>query len=597
MNKVQSVLLATTTVSAFGMNYEIVEEYAGGGILYGVLVSLKGWGLGQFLFVLCLAGVYRYVRKYFPFRRDIAGLSLFLSLMMVMGLCYKNATGMILAVAGPVQVIKTDIILVGYGAVIYCAVFFLLRCLQRLVNGQKEDIEEVKEAGCGIQVAGFLFLCWLPWLVILYPGTALYDAGTMLEQYYGYAPLTNHHPYFQILLLGLFVRTGEILGSGAFGMFLYVLVQEIAFIAVLSYMTGLLKKMGVGRKIRKALVLLYAFLPVFPVYAFSVGKNINFSIVILLLTLFLFEAVEWPDDFACCRVKVWLIPVLLVLLCLFRNEGLAIVLGFLPCFVLAAKKYWKRWVCIFGGVTVFALVWLKIFLPLSGVAEGSIAESLSIPFMQTARCVTYYGAEMSEEERTAIDAILEFDTLPQRYLPEFSDRVKEKYNNDATEEEIKAYLQVYFQQFAAHPITYIDAFVNKCYGYFYPDDKGRTKEWFVVGADIWVLNEDGFDLKSKFPEAVEKLRLVLEAFREIPLLGYTTSIGFYTWCAILAAFLIGERKQWRLLVLFIPSLVVLLVCVVSPVNAYFRYGLPIVFSVPFFAMVSVYAGMEVKTQI
>lgn len=585
-----SFLLAITSVAALGINYEMAEECVGGGIIYEILVSLHGWGLGQFLFVICLTGIYGYVRTHFLFRRDVASFSLFLSSLVVMGLCYRNATGIILAVAGPAQIAKTGIVLLGYGALIYCAILFLQKQLQELEEAREMQEEETEIVYHGMKVGGFLFLCWLPYLVVLYPGTALYDAGTMLEQYYGYAPMTNHHPFFQIMLLGFFVQAGEFLGSAAFGMFLYVLVQETAFITVLVYLIKLLKRKGIGPNIRKKLVFLYAFLPVFPIYALSVGKNINFSIVVLMLTVFLLEAIDSPDEFACCIGKMLLLPALLVLLCLFRNEGLAIALGFCPCFILAAKRYWKRFACIFTGVVGFMLLWLKVILPLLGVAGGSIAESLSIPFLQTARCVAYYGEEMTEEEKAAIDAVLEFDTLSERYLPEFSDRVKERYNNDATDEEINAYLQVYFRQMAEHPVTYIDAFLNKCYGYFYPDDKGRTKEWFVVGADIWTLNEDGFDLKSKFPEAVRALRLLLESFREVPLLGYTTSIGFYTWCAFLAAFLIAEKKRWKLLLLFVPSLVVLLVCAASPVNAYFRYGLPIVFSVPFFAAVVVYVG-------
>ncbi len=580
-------LLAVTTVTALGMDFEIAEECAGGGILYEILSSLHGWGLGQCLFVICLTGVYGYAQTIFTFRRDVAAFSFFLSLFMVMGLCYRNATGIILAIAGPAQMAKTGIVILGYGTLVYYGILFLQSHLKRLSKTQGRDDGETQIVYHGLKVGGFLFLCWLPYLMLLYPGTALYDAGTMLEQFYGYAPMTNHHPFFQIIFLGSFVRFGEILGSAAFGMFLYVLVQEIAFIAVLAYLTKLLKRKGIGQKVRKTLVCLYAFLPVFPVYALSVGKNINFSIVVLLLTMFLLEALDSPEEFVHSRGKMLLFPVLLVLLCLFRNEGLAIVLGFIPCFILAAKKDWKRFGCIFAGVIGFVLVWLKAILPLLGVADGSIAESLSIPFLQTARCVSYYGEEMTEEEKAAIDAVLEFDTLSERYLPEFSDRVKERYNNEATKEEIDAYLRVYFQQMSAHPVTYIDAFLNKCYGYFYPDDKGRTKEWFVVGADIWTLNADGFDLKSRFPEAVGSLRRLLEAFREVPLLGYTTSIGFYTWCAFLAAFFLAEKKRWKRLLLFIPSLVVLLVCAASPVNAYFRYGLPIVFSVPFFAAVAI----------
>ena len=141
---------------------------------------------------------------------------------------------------------------------------------------------------------------------------------------------------------------------------------------------------------------------------------------------------------------------------------------------------------------------------------------------------------------------------------------------------------------AEHPITYIDAVLNKSYGYFYPDDKGRIKLYYVSYADVPTLNEDGFDLKSRFTKTVKTLDNILSVFRDIPLLGYTTSIGFYFWCTFLSMFFLMKCKKRKLLFIFMPAMITLFVCVISPVNAYFRYGLPVVFMVPFFMAIIIY---------
>lgn len=578
-------LLAILSAAAMGLNFENTME-TDAGILYGVLVSFQGWGISEFLITIFLFCLYLYVSNNFPVRKWMAAFSAFLASLMLLGLCYTNATGIALVLLNGTQIVKTGIVLIGYGALFYCAVLFLEKWLKGF---DEEKTEETKSGYSRLKTCAILFVCWLPYLAVCYPGTTLYDARTMLEQYFGLSELTNHHPYFQILLLGTFVKAGHALGSGAAGMFIYVLLQEWAFILVLSYMLECLRKFGVSGKIRKILLWVYALLPVFPVYAISVGKNMNFSIVLLLLTIFLFELIESEGRFVSNRAKMLLLPVLLVLLCLFRNEGIWIVVGCLPAFLWAGRKCWKAFAGIFTGVILFAGLWFRCALPALHVEDGSIAESLSIPFLQTARTVAYYGDEITEEEKQAIDAVLEYDTLPERYLPEFSDRVKERYNNDATEEELAAYWKVYAQQFWKHPVTYVDAFLNKCYGYFYPDDLGRTKAWFVVGADISPLNEIGFDLYARFPAAVKALDRLLEAFRQIPLLGYTSSVGFYTWCTFLSMFFISQSKKKHLLWLFVPALLVILVCAASPVNAYFRYELPVVFSVPYFLAVTVYA--------
>lgn len=588
LSRILYLLLAINSVAAIGIDFESGAEIGSRGI--AVLSSFRGWGMGAAVFVLCLAALYQYTFTKFPrIQRDVVFFSFFLSVLMLLGLCYRNATGIALCMLNTVQLGKSMIVLIGYGSLFYCFLLLLFRWMKGLAAKQHQKADEDGRKASSFRTGVFLFICWLPYLIAFYPGTALYDAGTMLEQYFGYAPLTNHHPYFQILFLATFVNLGNALGSAAFGMFLYVLIQVAAFIMVLTYILNLFRRLGVSAGVLRALLYLYAFLPIFPVYAISVGKNINFAIVILLLTVFMFEMSLSPEQFVHSRPKMILLPILLILVCLFRNEGLAIAIGCFPCFILIAKKHWKLLCGIFASVFLFTIVWFQSILPMAGVAPGSIAESMSIPFLQTARCVTYYGEEMSMEERTAIDRLLEFDTLPERYLPEFSDRVKELYHNEATKADWEAYLKVYWKQFLDHPVTYLDAVLNKCYGYFYPDDPGRTKAYYVVGADIFRLNENGYDLKSKFPELVEAMDQFMTVFRNIPLLGYTTSIGAWFWCTFILMFFLIRCRKNKLLVLYIPAGLIFLVCVASPVNAYFRYGLSVVFTVPFFFLVTLHA--------
>lgn len=589
VRKLLALLMAIISVAAVGINYENAAEIDEARVVYAVLASLRGWGIGQLFYVIGLACIFDYFQNHVTFQKDIAVFSGFLSLLTVMGLSYRNAVGFALIIQNMAQILKTVIVIAGYGAMFYCALFVLLRWMhslsqtERMIVGRDTDISRHM-----LKAGAFIFVCWLPYLIAFYPGTTTYDATTMLYQYFGYEPLTNHHPYFQTLLMGVFVQAGHYFGSASAGIFVYILIQVCAFILVLVYMTELLGKLGIPQNITKAIICIYAFLPIFPLYAISMGKNINFSIAVLLLTVYMFEISVSADEFAHNPKKVIILPIILILLCLFRNEGIAYVIVCFPCFMLMARKYWKTFACIFIGALMFAALWFKWFLPFAGIPNGSIAESLSVPFMQTARSVYYYGSEMTDEDREAIDKILEFDTLAERYLPETSDRVKEKYNDDATKEEWWAYIDVYFRQFLEHPVTYIDAILNKCYGYFYPDDTGRMKYYFVSYADVPVLNEHGFNLRSKFMGFTKGMEQILEAYRNIPLLGYTTSIGLYFWCTFLAMFCVVKYKAKRLLYVFAPAMVTLFVCVISPVNAYFRYGLPVVFACPFYAAMVIY---------
>lgn len=70
-------------------------------------------------------------------------------------------------------------------------------------------------------------------------------------------------------------------------------------------------------------------------------------------------------------------------------------------------------------------------LPSLKITGGSVRESLSVPFQQTARYVRDYGDEVTEEVKEAIDSILRYDLLASKYNPNLSDPVKKLFNENS----------------------------------------------------------------------------------------------------------------------------------------------------------------------
>ncbi len=58
------------------------------------------------------------------------------------------------------------------------------------------------------------------------------------------------------------------------------------------------------------------------------------------------------------------------------------------------------------------------------IEKGSIREMLSLPFQQTGRYVLTYSDEVTDQERQAIDKILDYDSLSDGYNPLLADYVK-----------------------------------------------------------------------------------------------------------------------------------------------------------------------------
>ena len=75
------------------------------------------------------------------------------------------------------------------------------------------------------------------------------------------------------------------------------------------------------------------------------------------------------------------------------------------------------------------------------ITSGSIRETLSIPFQQTARYVKYHSDDLTQEDIIVIDKVLGYDDLAERYDPEISDPVKNKFNKYTSNGELMDYLK------------------------------------------------------------------------------------------------------------------------------------------------------------
>lgn len=67
----------------------------------------------------------------------------------------------------------------------------------------------------------------------------------------------------------------------------------------------------------------------------------------------------------------------------------------------------------------------------------------------------------------------------------------------------------------------------------------------------------------------------------MPFIGLLFGAGLYTWILIALTLLLIYFRKYRELAILVPLYVIVLVCIASPVNAYTRYILPVMISMPF----------------
>lgn len=555
--------------------------------------------LGLIGSVLLIYFIYKFYQKstIIHKKKSLKVLSLILAFFMIFGNSFMcvGSTALIFKNIG--YFLLSLIMYIGYYYLFLVLISYLFRFLDK--NNFSEENKEKKDNKfvATFKKHPFLFslcfivICWLPYIISYYPIILSPDPSFQIRQFFGirtkyadYAILldenvvmTNHHPVTHTMLLGGCLKLGTMIGNDNLGLFFYSIIQISVLASVLAFSIYYLQKMGLKTKYLIGVLLIYALVPMFPLYAMSGVKDVLFGAFIFLYFIFLHNLVKTK----CEGYKWWnylLIIILLILICLFRNNGIHVLILSLPFTLIIARKKWKQlltvMVCVFGFYGVFD----KVILPYYKITPGSIREVLSVPFQQTARLAKYHGDEFTEEEIATIDKILGYDDLAERYDPELADPVKNEFNKYATDEDLKEYFKVWFNGLIKHPGTYIEATMNNVYGFFCPE---KTK-WYVYYNFDNRITENGFDYHYN---SLETSRNILSeyavAFPYIPGIGLISNIGFNVWIIFtLFAYAIYKKLYKNILVLA-PALILILICVVGPANTYFRYALPFIFAMPF----------------
>ena len=447
-----------------------------------------------------------------------------------------------------------------------------------------------------------ILLLWLIYIIAFYPGILSPDPSFQLLQYFNidnkyseYVNLidknviiTNHHPVFHTLLLGFFTNIGiKFFSSFNIGLFIYTIFQTIILSSTLSYTIKFMKEINISLKYRKICLLIYSLVPVFPLYALSPVKDVIFGSLIILYIISIYKFIKFKEQIKFKDIILEII--LMVLITLFRNNGIHVILLSFPFLIFTNKENLFKFILIFISTILIYFSYSKIILPHFKITNGSIREVLSVPFQQTARYVKEHKNEVTKKERNAIDKLLNYDTIDTRYNPKLADPVKNEFNKDYTDKDLKNYFDVWFTEFKKHPITYVEATIENTYGYFYPIETN----WYVHVKGKKIVNNYGFDYHFNM---LKPIRTILKGFAiifpYIPFIGLIINIGFNSWILLFMLSYMIYKRKYKDIIYLIPSFILLLVCFVSPANTYFRYALPNIFAMP--VMLSMFSKIKDK---
>ena len=416
-----------------------------------------------------------------------------------------------------------------------------------------------------------LLIAWSPYVISMAPGSDCPDMASQLAQFVN-GDYSSHHPLYATFVYGTVYSLGSAIAGANAGLLAMMLFQTLALALALSLEVVELAKMRFSRSACIAALVFFAVVPVFGSYCQWLVKDSLFGACFALYVTVYIRCCLRAEAGGVSERDIALLLGASLLASLLRNNAFYVVAFAAIAFALVFRK----------KLNAAKVVWLLAVIPmaigLSQVAiigtdaqKGDIREALSIPFQQTARYAAEHSGDITDEEKQAIDAVLDYSDLSDRYRWYISDPVKNKAMTD-NKTALVEYFKVWAAQGLRHPVCYVDSFLDQSFGYWSlasPEIYGRE---FADFANAWAAQSLDVTTGYFFPELVGGAKKAVVALRDMPFLGIFSIAGFYTLVGLVLAALALYRGKPRAVILLVPSAVLLLTCIAGPLNGSIRYS-------------------------
>ena len=538
-------------------------------------------------------------------------LSLFLSVILIAGDSFMYSNSLELMTGGAIRWAASLIRLAGYLPFFYRVFHALFIWLDTALPGLSEKKGGAQKGLFGAYLkllsdrpvlTSFctMWVLYLPMLITCYPGLMMGDTGDQLAQganlmdFHPYVRLISeevklfdHHPVVHTKLLWLCVHLGQSLtGSWNAGAYTYCLVQMAITLLCYALALGILLRDTI-RPVHSVWIMVYLlYCPAMAHTLMVMSKDIIYTGFLMLFMAALYGLLRRDASRGIlCEFILSMLGILA-----FRKEGVYIVLLTLFMAFLTKALNRRRCALLFVSVVILHLLWGDVLLPALKVSPGSKREAMSMPFQMTARYIVQYGDEVTDEERAAIDGVLDYDQVAELYNPTRC-IVKKLYREDATREDMSAYIKSFFSMFLKHPNVYLIAAANFKFRYFYPSPIDESS-YDLPYSDMWMgivngnMAEAGLETDFHYPKGVlTYLRdietAIWDMLKGLPVLRILFSTSTYIWAVIIAVAYALLRRNGHMLTLLMPLVTTILVIMAGPRGGgHNRYIIPLAVCIP-----------------
>lgn len=495
-------------------------------------------------------------------------------------------------------------VFISYGLI---KIFYKQKIIDFIKNGRNDS--SIRKTGVANQrkvwmVAFILFICWLPYLILYYPGFIFGDSTSSISQALGQSYYNSHHPIFYTFFVKLCLYLGAFTGENTLGCAIYSIAQMIFMAWIFAYSVCWLKNKNVSKIVCMIVLLFFAMPRFWAQHAISMWKDPIFSALIYFYSLKLFDMI-WSKG-KILRERNYLLQCMFctVGICFSRNNGIyvmifsLIILVFWNCIELLEWRKSKNFLISTFICILFVWIIQGPGYKILGIT-GDPVESYGIPLQQVVRTVVY-GGDMTEDEKEFLNQIMPLDKYKDNYSPVLVDRFKwsEEFNTEFFNTHQKEFIKVWISLFIKNPKLYIEAWeLNTC-GFW--------------GMSFWQLNNDKDNISMGVPRGKEikevfeievgsllkegsTLDVLLKEYFSI--LTPMPSVALCLWIALFMIFFAAIKRKIKYILIFVPCIGnMITLFIASPISYWPRYGLSFICLLPI-CLVFPYLLIEEKEKI
>ena len=487
------------------------------------------------------------------------------------------------------QINKSKLYIPALWFMSFCFIFLLYvkipEIYNKYINKYSYNVEMPKIFNNLYKIWFFIFICWLPYFILLYPGYINWDAEWQIKQLFS-GNFHTHHPlittfYMYFIKLYYIISDNAILSVGLF----VILFQMIPLSFINAYMITKLDKIyNINKPVMLFIILFIALYPSYPLNSIILEKGVLFLIFFILFILKIIEIVE--NKKMLNKKNIILLIIFGALLCLTKKNAIYSLFLMFPLILLFAKEFRLKILIIYAGIFIVYTSLSMFFLEITHANKGEFKSAMAIPVQQLTRVYKYHQETLSVNEKDFIEQmfIKEFrNNFSDGYAPKDLLNLLHKTNSQYFKSTY--FIRGYINLGLKYPGTYMNAFLMKNSPLLY----SFSNNFFRQGMDITTFDYYSPMLKNKKNDIIKHKNKLLHDYmittqwrvdKNNSMLMFVLmnpSFIFYFFVLSFVYFLYKKQYQYNFILLF--PLGYTITIMLGPV-IYMRYILYLVFLIP-----------------